>query len=120
VTAYQSLIAEVVARATGSYPDEALMPGPVLRAETPSWRKRQFRLALRRAQFGRCAICGGNMKRGKVHSIDHVVPQSRGGRDVGNLVLAHRPCNEAKANREPTGCELIWLAAVNARLEIAL
>lgn len=53
------------------------------------------------------------------HTVDHVVPRSRGGAlGLGNVVLAHRPCNGRKANRMPTGCELTFLLAVNARLGV--
>lgn len=49
-------------------------------------------------------------------SLDHVVPRSRGGGNERNLVAMHRRCNGLKDNRMPTGCELIWLDAVNVRL----
>lgn len=49
-------------------------------------------------------------------SVDHVIPRSRGGGHLGNQLAMHRECNCAKGNRLPTGCERIWLAAVNARL----
>lgn len=67
------------------------------------------------AQRGLCGIC---RRYGKVKSmnIDHVVPLARGGGDYRNLMLTHYPCNERKGSRMPTGCELIFLAVVNARL----
>ena len=43
-------------------------------------------------------------------------PRSLGGGNDRNRVAMHSHCNHRKANREPNGCELIWLAAVNARL----
>ena len=49
-------------------------------------------------------------------SIDHVHPRSGGGANAGNRLAMHRICNARKGNRAPTGCELIWLAAVNARM----
>jgi 5-methylcytosine-specific restriction endonuclease McrA len=52
-------------------------------------------------------------------SVDHVVPRSKGGGQIGNLIAMHRECNCAKGDRQPTGCELIWLALVNARLGFA-
>lgn len=54
-----------------------------------------------------CAYCG---KRGD--TIDHVFPQSRGGRDEWtNLVCACGPCNQAKADRTPieAGMKLLWM-----------
>lgn len=30
----------------------------------------------------------------------------------GNVLAAHSKCNNRKASREPTGCELIWLISV--------
>jgi 5-methylcytosine-specific restriction endonuclease McrA len=77
-----------------------------------------------RVQGGICAICGGRMPplddyHGNPPSREHVIPKSWGGRDcLGNIVAAHHRCNMRKANRRPTGCELIWLQAVNARLGV--
>lgn len=52
-------------------------------------------------------------------SIDHVIPRSRRGPDrLGNWLASHVRCNSRKADRMPTGCELIWLLAVNARLGV--
>jgi 5-methylcytosine-specific restriction endonuclease McrA len=55
----------------------------------------------RRAVFARddyrCQYCGNH-----ADSIDHVVPRSRGGRDVwDNLAAACRPCNSKKRDRTP-------------------
>lgn len=53
-------------------------------------------------------------------SVDHVIPRARGGHDgAGNTVAAHIPCNVQKGDRSPTGCELLWLSAVNLRLGLA-
>jgi 5-methylcytosine-specific restriction endonuclease McrA len=52
-------------------------------------------------------------------SFDHVVPRSKGGANVGNRIAMHRECNCLKSDRMPNGCELLWLAVVNARLGIA-
>lgn len=48
-------------------------------------------------------------------TFDHVVPKSKTRRHKGNLLAAHRICNNEKGDRDPTGCELIWLEVVNAR-----
>lgn len=45
----------------------------------------------------RCAFCGG-----RASTIDHVLPQSRGGGNTWlNTVAACSPCNGRKANRTP-------------------
>jgi 5-methylcytosine-specific restriction endonuclease McrA len=66
------------------------------------------------AQGDVCGICGIKLRRNP--SFDHVVPRCRGGGNVGNRIIAHVPCNFRKGDRMPTGCELVMLAAVNARL----
>lgn len=69
---------------------------------------------LRRIQAGTCPVCMHPIL--GLGTFDHVVPLSRGGKDAGNLILMHGVCNQEKADRMPTGCELIWLAMVNAHL----
>jgi 5-methylcytosine-specific restriction endonuclease McrA len=50
---------------------------------------------------GVCQYSGRKLSR-KEGNIDHVIPSSRGGRDVWeNLVLAHKDINSQKANRTP-------------------
>lgn len=66
------------------------------------------------AQEGLCGICGQRL--GDLVTIDHVVPLSRGGRNVGNRMAAHSACNSMKADRMPTKRELERLAKVNERL----
>jgi 5-methylcytosine-specific restriction endonuclease McrA len=46
-------------------------------------------------------------------SFDHVVSKAKGGQDRGNRIAVHRQCNSIKSNRDPTGCELIWLMVIN-------
>jgi 5-methylcytosine-specific restriction endonuclease McrA len=63
--------------------------------------RRRVAAVSRRAVFARddyrCQYCGSH-----ADSIDHVVPRSRGGRDVwDNLAAACRPCNTAKRDRTP-------------------
>lgn len=78
-------------------------------------------------QRGTCVLCGtvidmetdfapSDMRR---PSFDHVVARSLGGGNEGNYLIAHRKCNSDKSNRRATGCELVWLAAVNSHLGIA-
>lgn len=76
------------------------------------------------AQQGRCILCWTMIdmeadfdpSAPAKPSFDHVLPRSLGGANEGNRLIAHRHCNTDKGNRRPTGCELVWLAAVNARL----
>ena len=85
-----------------------------------------LRRVLWRVQGGVCGICGYDMPRIGCHesredrpTSDHVVPVARKGPDrLGNIVCAHMRCNEIKSDRMPTGCELIFLLAVNARLGV--
>lgn len=80
------------------------------------------------AQNGRCAICGRRMtgfgarrtdRDDRAATVDHVIPLIKGGPDrIGNMLAVHRSCNTKKSGRWPTGCELIWLMVVNAKMEI--
>lgn len=76
--------------------------------------------ALHQRQRGRCFLCLAGFVRGhrssdpKAWSRDHVFPRSAGGDRGSNVLLAHRDCNTEKANRWPTPCEVIYLAAVYA------
>jgi 5-methylcytosine-specific restriction endonuclease McrA len=83
-----------------------------------SQRNNRMRAKLYIAQHGNCGICGRKLKSLAHCTIEHVVPRALGGRSDGNRVVAHRSCNEAKGDREPNGCELIWLSAANARLAV--
>ncbi len=83
---------------------------------------------LMKAQDRRCGICGrpfppsnvGLLNTDHEPSIDHVWPKKRGGYEWrGNCVLAHRKCNNEKADRLPTGCEVIFLIATNERMGCA-
>ena len=52
-------------------------------------------------------------------TFDHVTTRSTGGgRTLGNGLLKHQRCNQNRANRAPTGCDLIWLEFVMARLSM--
>lgn len=104
-----------------------------LRGFFPTWHLDKFRAnkaewgwRLYLAQRGTCAICGLPMldhvdhrKGDGGYTIEHVRPLiERGSLLLGNIVTAHYLCNFDKGQRLPTGCEMIWLAAVNARLGI--
>ena len=78
-----------------------------------------------RAQLNTCVLCGGHLvidlslrpDHPDRPSFDHVVCKAKGGPDRGNRIAAHRSCNTRKANRDPNGCELLWLAVVNLAIE---
>lgn len=101
-------------------------------APAPSRRDRkkmsvEYLARLRASQGALCPICGdglppmGNICAPRLrNTFDHVWPRrpakgARGGH-IGNLLCAHYGCNTTKGNRLPTGCEIIWLDAVNSRL----
>lgn len=100
--------------------------------EVPNPTKREKRRtllkALWKAQGKHCPTCGVMML--PVHwlhprrgwSIEHVYPQGRYRHYAtpGNRLVTHIECNNTKADREPTGCEVITLLAANARLGIEL
>lgn len=71
-------------------------------------------------QQGACFHCGelmlnsGSSNHGLYWSREHVYPRSRNGSTYGNVVLAHRKCNSARGNPEPSEEEL-----ARARLIIA-
>ncbi len=76
------------------------------------------RKMLAAAQDGHCALCGKDLGEDRP-TIDHCIPKFMGGADkLGNLLAAHGECNGAKSNDAPTGCEMVWLLAVNARLGV--
>lgn len=80
---------------------------------------RMMRVPLLHAQNRLCGICGTNLHSGGPLNTDHVWPKAEGGFDgPGNIVLAHMACNDRKGKRLPTGCEIIALVAVCARLWI--
>jgi len=59
--------------------------------QRPAWSKR----GVHRRDGGLCGYCGRSG-----HTIDHIVPQSRGGRSTWeNTVLACGPCNNRKGDR---------------------
>ena len=85
-------------------------------------------MAYEEAQDGRCPRCGRKFapysRQRETHTrdartFDHVVPLARRGVDEGNLLLLHKRCNEEKADRPATGCELLTLMVVNLRLGFA-
>ena len=68
-------------------------------------------------QGQRCYLCGDPMAAQsditspdvRMQSIDHVIPKSKGGTNrLGNVALAHKGCNNHKADRDPTACEILF------------
>lgn len=50
-------------------------------------------------------------------TFDHVVPRSSGGGNgIRNGLLKHRACNSERADRPPTGCDLLWHEVVRVKL----
>jgi hypothetical protein len=84
-------------------------------------RRKRRRRALRDLQQQRCYLCNRPFgpRRWAWPTFDHVTPQVMGGVWGGNVLLAHARCNEAKADRAPRACELLYLDAINARLSTA-
>lgn len=79
------------------------------------------RAHLHARQRSLCYLCverfsrtGKNGTNPLARSNDHVFPRAAGGGREANVLLAHRSCNEAKADRWPFPCEVIYLAAVYA------
>lgn len=69
--------------------------------------------AIFRAQAGACYLCQRVFTDDDWFTQDHVTPRERGGRDEGNILLAHLLCNEVKDKRLPTATELAYLARIN-------
>lgn len=67
-------------------------------------------VALLKAQNQQCFYCHKHMALSSI-TKDHLFPKSHGFHLRGNLVLAHRECNQLKANRYPTPAEIMrWVA----------
>jgi len=66
-----------------------------------------------------CAYCGGKYRLADL-TAEHVLPQSKGGRDTWtNLVSACKPCNLRKGNRTPeqAGMPLLYVPYVPSQHE---
>lgn len=76
----------------------------------------------------RCAPGAGSMFKSSTRlkrydpaypTFDHVTTRSTGGgRTLRNGLLKHQRCNQKRANRAPTGCGLICLEFITARLSM--
>lgn len=95
----------------------------MIRPATPN----ALMLTLWRAQGRHCGVCGDPMVAVTFNhptrgwTIEHVWPRARYRyQHEGNRFVSHSQCNHAKADRDPTRCELIILALVNAVLGLEL
>ena len=96
------------------YPEPPKIEPPRIKKNNKSASHPTLMERILEAQGGFCGICGARLRRSP--TIDHVVPRSRGGKNMYNRIVVHNGCNFKKDNRMPTGCERIMLAAVNARM----
>jgi len=63
-------------------------------------------------QGGRCFLCGEPMSSSS-STFEHLIPRARGGVDEpGNVVLAHRRCNQRKLDEPPTADDVRRLVAM--------
>ena len=74
---------------------------------------RQSRTVSRKALMMRdrftCQYCG-ERRESKALTLDHVIPQSRGGQNTwDNMVAACKPCNNRKADRTPSEAGMVLL-----------
>lgn len=69
------------------------------------------------AQAGRCFLCPQPFTDDDWATVEHVKPRALGGMTPGNVLLAHASCNQAKDNRPPHPCEVLYLQAVNLQLK---
>lgn len=72
------------------------------------WNAKHKHLTLYLLQRGRCMMCGGDMNPGRGHAhhptgwtVEHVIPQAKGGGKVGNITLTHAKCNAIKGSDQP-------------------
>ena len=64
---------------------------------------------LLKSQSGKCGLCELSFKYGDIWEVDHVIPTSRGGKDVySNLQLLHRHCHDLKSATDRDVCLENW------------
>lgn len=55
-------------------------------------------------QTGKCTFCGLLLKDGDIWEVDHIIPRSKGGKDIySNLQLLHRHCHDVKTSLDGSG-----------------
>ena len=74
-------------------------------------------------QNGLCFYCGKPMSHRSEDKLvgftkDHFYPKCKGNKLNGNVVLAHRLCNEKKSDREPTKYEKIKFEKLYKKMKI--
>lgn len=68
-------------------------------------------------QDGRCYLSGEPFTIMNPPTWEHVLPKSKGGINQRNLLLAGHGPNNAKGNRLPYPCEIIYLDAIMAQID---
>lgn len=64
---------------------------------------------LLKRQTGKCEFCGLIFKYGDKWEVDHVIPTSRGGKNIqSNLQLLHRHCHDTKSATDKDVCLENW------------
>lgn len=64
-----------------------------------------------------CYLCGCDFDDHVRPTTEHVRPRARRGANRANRLMACLPCNQAKGDREPHPCELLYLQAINLALD---
>lgn len=71
---------------------------------------------LRELQSNCCYLCDDPFTAEDGPTCDHVTPQAHGGKNAGNILLAHAFCNNAKDSRMPTPLELARLSSIKEEM----
>jgi len=71
------------------------------------------------AQDNRCYLCNGvfDCDPNNPITIDHVFPLCAVFKNAGNLLLAHKKCNNDKKDQYPTSYQIAFLGTVNTELQ---
>lgn len=104
-------------------PESDYIPPMIAASQSEDWRMPNGMAQVREAMGDDCcSLCGKAMDfectatDPRRPTFEHVIPRSKGGQNVRNRLIAHKDCNGRKQSNMPTGCELIRLQVVNARL----
>ena len=86
-------------------PESVLRRSRKRQASSSNWKATDsMKKTLNKEQKGICGLCGNPMEKDFLNNqlcqVDHLTPVAQGGsNDLSNLVLAHRTCNQEKANK---------------------
>ena len=86
-------------------PDSVLRRSKKRQLSSKNWTATEsMKEILHKEQKGLCGLCGGILEKdflnNKLCQVDHLIPVAQGGaNDLSNLVIAHRKCNQEKANK---------------------